>query len=74
MTPKEELVQFVCDRLSSVYCHNCRSQGLGEDEEDYRCDECHRKAMNWAISNHDATAIVEHIAERLAKEWKLPME
>ena len=76
MTIKEELIQFVYDRLSSVYCNDCRGQ-IGkqaynntEDDESYdRCEECHRKAMNWGISVNEATRIVNHIEQKLAEEW-----
>lgn len=45
----DEAVEIIGKELSSVYCDNCRYRnGTSEDEFD-RCEDCHRKYMQWAI-------------------------
>lgn len=43
--------------LSDIYCHNCR----GNDDKvnaDF-CEDCHRKYINWELSQTTAEAIAE---------------
>jgi hypothetical protein len=56
MKSKEEIAMILYDNLDSVYCNTCDSQ-----ENDEYCDECHRKAMNWAISKEFAERLAEKI-------------
>ena len=55
---KEKIVQVLKDKLSSVYCDNC--VGNADFSGDY-CDFCHRKYMNWGISDEYAELIAEEI-------------
>jgi hypothetical protein len=52
---KEEIVEILMDYFESVYCDSC------EHDDSGRCDECHRKAMNWGISEDYAKKIAEEI-------------
>lgn len=55
MKNKEEIVEILMDYFESVYCDSC------EHDDSGRCDECHRKAMNWGISEDYAKKITEEI-------------
>ena len=46
------------DELSSIYCYNCKND-LDED----LCGDCHRKYMNWRLSESAA----EEIADKIMK-------
>ena len=41
------------------YCHNCKYE---IDDENNRCDECHRKSFNWEI---DPDALPEMEGEEI---------
>ena len=53
MKVKEYLVEF----LSSVYCDTCANQ-----DDENKCDYCHRKSMNWALSEQTAETMAKEIA------------
>ena len=53
---KEEIVKLLMGEFASVYCDNC----VGNEEH---CDECHRKAMNWSLSQSGATEVADKIIE-----------
>ena len=58
MKSKEEIIEILMGQFDSVYCETC------EHKNSNRCDECHRKAMNWGISEKCA----EQIADKILKE------
>lgn len=53
---KEKIIEILKLYFSSVYCDTCN----GELEAD-KCDYCHRKNMNWAISDGCAEEIASKI-------------
>lgn len=57
LVSKEKIKQVLCDRLSSIYCYNCAYDG----EDGTRCEECHRKYMNWELSTEAAEKIANEI-------------
>jgi hypothetical protein len=56
MKNKDEIVEILMGYFDSVYCDSC------EHDDSSRCDECHRKAMNWGISEDYAKKIAEEIS------------
>ena len=66
---KENLIALLKEQFSSVYCDTCKAN----EEDNYgACCECHRKAMNWEISNYTAESVankaVELLTDSAAKE------
>jgi hypothetical protein len=59
MKTKEEIIKILLSKFSYVYCHSCSNYN-----DDSRCDECHRKYMNWSISEETA----EEVAELILKD------
>lgn len=55
MKTKEEIKELLLNEFDSIYCHGCK----GNDDDSY-CDDCHRKYMNWSMS--------EEYAERIANK------
>jgi len=57
MKLKEEIVEILMGYFDSVYCDTCKYN------DSSRCDECHRKAMNWGISASFAETVASEILE-----------
>ena len=55
---KKKITKLLMDELSSIYCYNCKND-LDED----LCGDCHRKYMNWRLSESAA----EEIADKIMK-------
>ena len=55
---KEKIVQVLKNRFFSVYCDSCIANINRND--DY-CDLCHRKYMNWGISDEYAELVADEI-------------
>lgn len=55
---KEKITKLLMDELSSIYCYNCKND-LDED----LCGDCHRKYMNWLLSESAAEEITDKILE-----------
>lgn len=53
---KEKIIGILMDELSFVYCFNCAND-LDED----LCGDCHRKYMNWKLSESSAEKIADAI-------------
>lgn len=51
----DEIKEILMGSFNSVYCDTCEHDNSG------RCDECHRKAMNWGISGKYAEVIADEI-------------
>lgn len=45
-----------------VYCDNCKYYDTNS------CDECHRKYMNWALSDDAARKLAEEIIEAITNK------
>ena len=58
---KEKIQQLLLKELASVYCGTCAAQ------EDW-CDECHRKYMNWGISEEAASDLADKIMAKVQSE------
>lgn len=56
MLSKEQIKDLLVYEFDSVYCYNC-----GADAESGICDDCHRKYMNWRLSESCAEEIAEKI-------------
>lgn len=56
---ENEIIEFLKNEFSSVYCDTCESN----DNDDGTCDYCHRKAMNWSISDYQARYVTKRIME-----------
>lgn len=52
MKTKEEIINILISEFSSIYCDTCNGKN---------CDDCHRKYINWSISNNFAEALAEEI-------------
>lgn len=59
---KERISELLYQQLGGVYCDSCEYQ---DNEE--RCNGCHRKYMNWAISEEAANGLAEAIMEIVNK-------
>lgn len=57
---KKKIIDILMDELSSVYCFNC-GNNLDED----LCGDCHRKYMNWLLSESAAEEIADKILEAM---------
>lgn len=55
------------EELNYVYCYNCRINELDEEDEDWNCDFCHRKNMNWELSKKCVEGIAEDILDIINK-------
>ena len=55
---KGKIVNILMDEFSYVYCFNCNNN-LDED----LCGDCHRKYMNWRLSESTAEEIADKILE-----------
>jgi len=55
----DKIAQIIYDNLSYMYCDNCRYNS--EIEEEYGCEDCHRKYNGWGISMATAKGIAEEI-------------
>jgi len=53
---KDTIKEILKSYLAGVYCNSCES----EETEEY-CEDCHRKAMNWGISDAHADKIASEI-------------
>ena len=53
VSAKEYLMSF----FDSVYCDTCRNV-----DNESACDYCHRKSMNWAISESAVDKILSDLA------------
>lgn len=53
---KDKIVEILKNEFRSVYCDSCK----GEMDSD-ACDFCHRKYMNWSISDEYAEIVAEEI-------------
>jgi len=52
MKTKEQIKEILMSNFDSVYCNTCGNED---------CDECHRKAMNWGISEKFAEKVANSI-------------
>lgn len=63
MDKVERLSNFLYSYFDCVYCDDCRYNI--DSQEEYRCDECHRKYMHWALSKGDSNWLAKKIIEEL---------
>lgn len=49
----DEKIKWLMKELNHVYCDTCGNED---------CDDCHRKYMNWQISEAVATSIVKKLS------------
>lgn len=55
---EREIVDYLLEYFDSVYCFNCAGQdGDGDD----LCEDCHRKYMNWQLSEEAAKILASRI-------------
>ena len=59
MLNKQEIISILMDEVGAVYCTNCRF-----DMDDDHCEFCHRKYMNWQLSDE----VAERIADKILDE------
>lgn len=59
----DKIAQIIYDNLSYMYCDNCRYNSEIEDE--YGCEDCHRKYNGWGISMATAKGIAEEIKNEI---------
>lgn len=52
MKSKDEIIEILIKNFDSVYCDTCDGKC---------CEDCHRKAINWSISNQFAEVIADEI-------------
>lgn len=55
---KERISELLYGQLGGIYCDSCEYQ-----DNEKRCNGCHRKYMNWAISEEAANGLAEAIME-----------
>lgn len=63
---KEKISKLLWHQLGGVYCDSCE-YGLSDE----RCEGCHRKYMNWAISKEAADGLADAIMEVVNGEKKM---
>lgn len=56
---EEKAIKILTDELSYAYCDNC-ANSINSDEN-YYCDECHRKYSSWALDKDTAAYIIDRI-------------
>jgi len=54
---EDKIVEILKTALNSVYCDTCGA------EDDTDCEGCHRKMMNWSLSENTARRLAEKIME-----------
>ena len=63
---KDVIVKILMESFSSVYCDTWKN-----DEIDNICENCHRKSINWGISESYAKSIASYIVNnKLNKDSK----
>lgn len=62
---KDKIAQFIYDYLDWAYCDNCRYNFEDSD----KCDCCHRKSINWELSEETAEVLADKIMD-IIKEAK----
>ena len=60
---KTAIVDILLSHLSYVYCDNCDN---GSDWD--KCDDCHRKYMNWKLSHYCAEKMADEIIKLFSKK------
>ena len=55
---REEIFQVLKNKFSDVYCDSC---AVNADFSGDNCDFCHRKNMNWGISDEYAELVADEI-------------
>ncbi|MBP3851239.1 MAG: hypothetical protein J6D36_01710 [Erysipelotrichaceae bacterium] len=71
---KKELENFLKIQFDSVYCDTCSGRDKESGDEDYYCDDCHRQAMNWSISDEAVQRIITTISKTLEEQEKKLVE
>ena len=66
MNKLEQIADFIENSLDSVYCDSCNARE--KEEHEYKCDECHRKSMNWGISRAKAESITVGVISIMREE------
>ena len=61
---KSEIKDMLLSELAGVYCWNCEH----ESKDEVECEYCHRKYMNWKISQTTATEIADRIVKEIIPE------
>jgi len=56
----DKIAQIIYDNLPYMYCDNYRYNSEIEDE--YGCEDCHRKYNGWGISMATAKGIAKEIS------------
>lgn len=55
---KKKFVSYLISELCYIYCHNCRGNEKDKVNTDF-CEDCHRKYINWELSQATAETIAE---------------
>ena len=53
----EKIVEMLKNNFCCVYCNSCAH----DNTDDEVCEWCHRKYMNWTISDAEARMVAEKI-------------
>ena len=62
---KDKIAEILFKELSYIYCHNCHSSELTDDDDNYGCDECYRKQMGWSISMGKSNSVADKILKEI---------
>lgn len=65
---KAKLERLLRDNFSSVYCDTCASYTRDDNDPEYCCYDCNRKAMYWKISDSTVDGLVSAITKIVAEE------
>lgn len=57
----DNIVKILEEELSYIYCYNCKHNDMTIEDENDPCEDCHRKYMEWQLSNESAVNIAEKI-------------
>jgi len=58
----QKVMDVLLKNFDYVYCDNCKYYDTNS------CDECHRKYMNWALSDDAARKLAEEIIEAITNK------
>lgn len=61
---EQKIADLIYNEVSYMYCDNCRCRSeIAKEDEQWGCDDCHRKYNGWGISKREAESIARKISQ-----------